>query len=278
MLCFNKKFCLIFVLALLTGSSAFTKPCWNIVFKTDAVSDTHCGVEFHKNDRKKFNTVFENPHRIGFMVPLDNCQTNHRRFVFKGIYRHEEQSFNYLDYLVDIKGNGDKRYLIVANWSGGNSGIYDDGYLIDTKDDFAVIGRIPVGECFDYPMPNTELVFTYYDTIAYFSTRAEVGIRVKKKLQKGKAAEVLYEIQKEISLTPYKKILENKNWLDSREFAFGSLYCDLAGAGLLKKLPQYAQKLGFTEKEIADKSLFYLKKIRQSRFYKHIRRLNRINL
>jgi hypothetical protein len=101
---------------------------------------------------------------------------------------------------------------------------------------------------------------------------------VKKKLQKGKAAEVLYEIQKEISLTPYKKILENKNWLDSREFAFGSLYCDLAGVGLLKKLPQYAQKLGFTEKEIADKSLFYLKKIRQSRFYKHIRRLNRINL
>ena len=32
---------------------------------------------------------------------------------------------------------------------------------------------------------------------------------------------------------------------------------------LLKELPQQAQKLGFTENENADKSLFYLKKIRQ---------------
>ena len=248
---------------------------WNIVFQTNEEMNIHSGVEIHKNGKKLFSLPFENPYCIGFMVPLNTDKTTYQRFINKGIYKADEKNFKYQDYLVDIKGNGDKRYLIICNWDGGNCGPYDDGYLIDTKDDFAIIGRIPTAEIYDYPMPNPNLIFTFYKPVENFSAGAEVGLTVKKKLQKGKDLLVV-PTAKDFSLVPYKKILVNKNLTEARDYAFGSLYCDLASAGRLKQLTKYAKELGFTEKEIADGSKHYQEIIRKNKFYKYIRLLNDI--
>ena len=144
---------------------------WNVIFQTQAETSKPVGVEFHKNGKKAFGLKFTNTDSfmssIGFMVPLDDYKgKSGQRFIYKGIGREDEKSFNYKDYLIDMKGNGDKRYLLIGSYGGGNRGPYNNGYLIDTKDDFAIIGRVPFGEIYDCPMPDKELIFSYYDTTA----------------------------------------------------------------------------------------------------------------
>ena len=249
-----KKLLHIFIMAMasLSCSIAFAAgDDWKVIFLTDKEANTHTGVEFHKNGKKAFGLKFDKIYRIGFMVPVGD---NKHRFEFKGIYKQDEKNFKYQDYLIDIKGNGDKRYLLVTNWGGGNHGPYAHGYLIDTKDNFAIIGRVPTAEIYDYPMPNEELVFQYYDVLEYFTPTAPVQVFIEYKLQKGKMPLWIRKagnIQR-VSLESYEKMLEDKNWSDARNYALATLYCDLASLGLLKHFYKSAQRLGFSDEEIAE--------------------------
>jgi len=254
---------------------------WEVVFLTDKESNKYNGVEFHKNGKKAFGLKFNNTDSfmssIGFMVPLDDYKNGFsQRFIYKGIDKSNEKSFNYKDYLIDLKGNGDKRYLLIGSYGGGNRGPYDYGYLIDTKDNFAVIGRVSTGEVMDYPMPNHELIFKYYDTIEHFSRGAEASVFIKYKLQKGKMPLLVEQAGdiKSFALESYEKILEDKNWSDARNYALATLYCDLASEGLLKHFCTSAQSLGFSNEEIADTSEYYGEKLRKSKLYKYIKKLN----
>ena len=256
-----------------TVAASATADDWKVIFFTDKESNTHTGVEFHKNGKKAFGLKFDDTYRIGFMVPVGDSK---HRFAFKGIYKRDEQNFKYQDYLIDIKGNGDKRFLLVTNWGGGNHGPYASGYLIDTKDDFAITGRIPTGELYDYPMPNEELIFTYYEGLDYFTPMAPVYVFAEYKLQKGKMPIWIEKVGdiKNFSLEGYRKILEDKSWDDSRKYALATLYCNLASLGLLKHFCTSAQRLGFSNKEIAEASEYYGKELRKSKLYKHIKKLN----
>ena len=246
---------------------------WKVIFLTDKEANTHTGVEFRKNGKKAFGLKFDKTYRIGFMVPVGD---NKHRFEFKGIYKQDEKNFKYQDYLIDIKGNGDKRYLLVTNWGGGNHGPYAHGYLIDTKDNFAIIGRVPTAEICDYPMPNEELVFQYYDVLEYFTPTAPAQVFIEYKLQKGKMPQWIGKTGdiKSFSLESYEKMLEDKNWSDARIYALATLYCDLASLGLLKHFCTSAQSLGFSNEEIADTGEYYGEKLRKSKLYKYIKKLN----
>ena len=246
---------------------------WKVIFLTDKESNTHTGVELHKKGKKAFSLKFDEPYRIGFMIPVGDSR---HRFEFKGIYKQDEKNFKYQDYLIDIKGNGDKRYLLVTNWGGGNHGPYAHGYLIDTKDNFAIIGRVPTAEICDYPMPNEELVFQYYDVLEYFTPTAPAQVFIEYKLQKGKMPQWIGKTGdiKSFSLESYEKILEDKNWSDARNYALATLYCDLASLGLLKLFSQLAQELGFRGNEIAEANKYYSEKLRKSKLYKYLNKLN----
>ena len=278
-----KKICLFWIFALGIGYAAFAeKPVpqtdvWNVVFLRDNDSTTHTGVEFYKNGKKAFGIKFAHTHTIGFMVPLDDykngfCQT----FIYKGIFREDEKSFNYKDYLIDLKGNGDKRYLLVTNWQFGNRGPYDYGYLIDTKDDFAIMGRVVTGEIVNYPMPNNELIFQYYDTLECFLGGGEANVFIEYKLQKGKMPLWIGRVGdiKNFSLTVYRKMLDDKEWSDARNYALAQLYCDLACEGLLKHFAKLARELGFSDNEIAEVNKHYSEKLRKSKLYKYLNELN----
>ena len=169
---------------------------WKVVFLHDEGSGTRTGVEFHKNGKKAYGLKFANTDSfmssIGFMVPLDDYKgKSGQRFIYKGIGREDEKSFNYKDYLIDIKGNDDKRYLLIGSYGGGNRGPYNNGYLIDTKDDFAIVGRVPIGEICNYRMPNEELIFSYDDMLESFSGGAEASVFINYKLQKGKIPQLV---------------------------------------------------------------------------------------
>ena len=97
---------------------------WNVIFQTQAETSKPVGVEFHKNGKKAFGLKFTNTDSfmssIGFMVPLDDYKgKSGQRFIYKGIGREDEKSLNYKDYLIDMKGNGDKRYLLIGSYGGG---------------------------------------------------------------------------------------------------------------------------------------------------------------
>ena len=275
-----KKLLYIFIATVICLSwsvSSVAADDWKVIFLTDKQSNTHTGVEFHKNGKKAFGLKFNEPYRIGFMVPLNNDPVQKYRFVFKGIYKQDEQDFKIKDYLIDIKGNGDKRYLLITNWGGGNRGPFEHGYLIDTKDNFAIVGRVPTGEVYDYPMPNEELIFKQFDTLESFSMGRAANVFIEYKLRKGKRSLWVGKVDenKYFSLEEYRNILMDKNCSDAREYALARLYCDLASEGLLKYFYRYARYyLNFNDNEIAETGEYYCEKLRKSKFYKYIKKLN----
>lgn len=242
---------------------------WKVVFPEDEFSMA----EFHKNGKKIFALNYEG-RRITVFVKQDRKKPSYFEPVH--IYSDMEKSFNYKDYLLDMKGDGDYRYLIAYNFHGGNHYLCEDGYLIDTKDDFAIIGRVPAGsESCNYSYPNPDLIFSYLDQIIYFGAAGDATLFVHLKIQKGKEPVCVSEVAKEYSLEYCQEILADKDRPQNREIAFANLYCGLASNGLLKDLNKYAKQLGYSDEEIREYRYYYLERVKQSRFYKYIYKLNR---
>ena len=61
--------------------------------------------------------------------------------------------------LLDLKGDGDFRYLIIGNCHTRSASDGMKGYVIDVKDNFKHIATIPVGEAFDLPYTNPKMIF-----------------------------------------------------------------------------------------------------------------------
>jgi hypothetical protein len=92
----NLLYIFIMAMASLSCSVAFAAgDDWKVIFLTDKEADIHTGVEFHKNGKKAFGLKFDGPYRIGFMVPVSKDPDLRHRFVFKGIYKQDEQNFKY---------------------------------------------------------------------------------------------------------------------------------------------------------------------------------------
>ncbi len=163
---------------------------------------TEALLEFYDGNRRILS--FTPTYRIGFMQCFDGFYDDGkaRRMGFEFI----DSDTDYRDFLIDMKGDGDRRHLAIVEWSGGNSAFGYKGYLIDTKDDFAVIGEIPAGECYDYTYKNPNLVFTFSEEIAYFGASGYAYLQVPLKIEKGKFPVCMFAPAKEFDLEPYKEI------------------------------------------------------------------------
>lgn len=73
-------------------------------------------------------------------------------------YNFKGKNFDWRTKLLDLKGDGDFRYLIIADYHTGSSPEDRKGYVIDTKDNFKHIATIPVGEAFNLPYTNPKLI------------------------------------------------------------------------------------------------------------------------
>lgn len=74
-------------------------------------------------------------------------------------YNFDGKNFDWRTQLLDLKGDGDFRYLIIADYHTGTSPEGMKGYVIDVKDNFKHIATISVGEAFDRPYHNPKLIF-----------------------------------------------------------------------------------------------------------------------
>lgn len=114
------------------------------------------GIKFISNGGDVVVLPFCTPYRIGFMKVLDESGDGKlRRFEMD----FADEITDYRKYLVDMKGDGDCRHLIVCNYEGGSSAAQYQAFLIDTKDGFKILKEIPAGECPDYPKHNPNLLF-----------------------------------------------------------------------------------------------------------------------
>lgn len=217
---------------------------------------------------------------VGFMKRTGEEDASSFRAVFE---RYKDiDSFDYRDYLLDLKGDGDNRYLILASLCSGTAANMH-GYLLDAKDDFSVVGRIPVRESISYPKHNPDLVFDFEDRIGSFGWDSGY-ISARLKIQKGKFP---VWIQKDIDAFSFKKYEDALKPLSGsesdnltkeeaqffswkREIVFDKLCCELFVRGELFKLENYAFQLGFKDEETKQFKESCMRLIRSSELYPYI--------
>lgn len=151
--------------------------------------------------------TFHPEFQIGFMKFLQKSSDGNS---FRATFEFADSGMDYKKYLLDLTDDGDKRYLILTEYLGGNDAFNYRGYLIDTKDNFAIIGEVPAGEICDYPTGNKEFIFTLSDSIAYFGARGYATVSVDLKLVKGKAPELVPAKWAKFTIAPYRKLLNEK--------------------------------------------------------------------
>jgi len=230
-----------------TSQNTVAKPISMVLHKNN--DGLEALLEFYDGNRRIFSYI--PTYHVGFMQGFGGFYDDGkaRRMGYASI----DSDTDYRDFLIDMKGDGDRRHLVIVEWSGGNSAFGYKGYLIDTKDDFAVIGEIPAGECYDYPYKNLDLVFTFSEEIGYFGASGYAYFQVPLKIEKGKFPVCMFAPAKEFDLEPYKKIMNRESYKGDntdRVMALYRLYCDLASAGQFSHAEKYAAELGFTPQEI----------------------------
>lgn len=197
---------------------------------------------------------------------------------YEGMYGSDKPR-DYRDYLVDLKGDGDKRYLIVTTYNGGNSAYSFEGYLLDAKDNFAFVGMIPVHEITRYPAKNPDLIFKFCEEISYFGAMGTAAVSILMKLEKGKAPSLVIPKEKPFDLRPHQEYLKHLlgNSLKRKyavEPAIYVLYCSLASEGKIKAAQTAAKLLGFTKQEIEEYGNACLERLRRCESYPLLVRIN----
>lgn len=225
-------------------------------------------VSFVRGEKTLFS--LKPQHRIGFMKFMGVCSD---RTYFRACFEFAQSGMDYKPFLLDLKGDGDKRYLILTEWFGGNDAFNYRGYLIDTKDNFICLGEVPAGEICDYPLSNKAFVFTLSDSIAYFGAKGYAAVSVDFKLVKGAAPELVPGEWSEFSLEPYREMLKEKYDIPY-DIALSTLYCHLANRGELSKAAHYARLLGVPAKDAWQVYLDCLAAMKRSRLRKHLEQLN----
>lgn len=215
--------------------------------------------------------TFHPEFQVGFMKFL---QKSSKGNSFRATFESAE-SGDYKPFLFDLTGDGDKRYLILTEWSGGNNAFGYRGYLIDTKDNFSLLGKVPAGEIYDYPLENKDFVFTLSDSIAYFGANGYATVSVDLKLAKGKEPQLVRGEWSKFSLEPYRKLLKDK-YDKPYDIALFCLYGDLASRGELSKAAEYARQLGVPAKDAGAIYLDCLAAMKRSKLCKYLEQLNGI--
>ena len=264
------------------------KPDWDTdepvrferILSGDGILDE--ALNIYSGDRLSFSHDVNHEH-IGFMkYDGDDGEDS-----FKTVFCSFEEPFDYHDYLLDMKGDGDYRYLILGDLSSGTAATME-GYLLDVKDDFAVVGEIPVREFISYPKHNPDLIFDFFERMQYFGWADGGYIHIKMKLQKGKSPQYVETEKRPFSIKEFEeellgdgilKKLSSKNdtgfhfadpTLLCKEVAFHKLCGELFSNGELDKLHDYANQMGFSKEEIQKLESECMHSIHGCKLFKYI--------
>ena len=115
-------------------------------------------MEFSK-DGKQVLSIEAKVQNLCFVEEVWADKDNNKMRLTFTPYNFEGKNFDWRTKLLDLKGDGDFRYLIIADYHTGSSPEDMKGYVIDVKDNFKHIATISVGEAFDLPYHNPKLIF-----------------------------------------------------------------------------------------------------------------------
>lgn len=236
--------------------------------------------------------IFRDGDHVLFRQKLNGRFTQFMKWEFGNEEAQDsEVSGNWRDHLCDLKGNGQKRYLIFSSCDGGANKTYYDIYVIDAGDGFALLGHFTsvtahykYNYCFDqkiecdtwvcrYKWQNgSGLVFEFPDQIYFGGAMGCANLMVTLRFQKGREPEWGGAKAEFFPVGKYRNTLKSARGYDRDgvELFFHRLYCDLAAAGWMKHARNIAAEVGFTPEEIAKYDPEARKALRASKYYKYL--------
>ena len=203
---------------------------------------------------------------------------------WKFVFLNEKSDWR--DSLCDLKGDGDKRYLVIGtnDFGGTGRGSYDL-HVIDVQDGFSEIFNFP-GDIYEgafnqgiFPVDveccgrrkGEGFVFSFLNTVEYGGARGDVNLLVRLRFRNGREPEWAGERAGSIPVDRYHTEVKKVRLDDERgrELAFCQLYTELAEAGWIRHARVIAAKVGFTPEEIAKYDLQARRDLRNS-YYKYL--------
>ena len=115
-------------------------------------------MEFRK-DGKLILSIEAKVQNLCFVEEIRADKKNNKMRLTFTPFNFDGKEFDWRIKLLDLKGDGDFRYLIIADYHTGTAEGDMKGYVVDVKDNFKHIATIPVGEAFDLPYTNPKLIF-----------------------------------------------------------------------------------------------------------------------
>lgn len=250
---------------------------------TPQTDKTKAKMEFVKDGKVLFS-VTSKVQLLGFMQEIScSKERNHIRLSFE--YKHYDKDFDFRTMLLDLHGNDDFRYLLIADNHTGNSTSGHKIYIVDAKDNFKFIAEIDGGEIIDLPYSMQSWVFSkdiLY--LGYFGARGGEAI-VRVQIDYGhKTPEVIYD---RITLTAddiakliryYQGMYAEGAEYNMQEMAITFLYADMLNTGNFKFARGIAEKIGYSQEYVDKFHAGIVRQIKESENRSIIEKLNNLDL
>ena len=247
---------------------------------TPATDNSKCKMEFVRNGKVLFSLT----PKVGNLCFMQEISSNKRADKMRVSFdsdSHKKNDFDFRTMLLDLHGNGDFRYLMIADYHTGNSPHGHLVHIIDAKKDFTFVAEISGGEIMDFPYTRDELIF-YKEILylGYFGVEGSSEIYLPMKYAAGKNPEITLKREKmtdEQIGALIKKLKERKDTSGYESMAITLLYEYLIENGNFKMAKELALKLGYTQAYIDKYHAEIIKQIKESKYRYIIGKLNNID-
>ena len=230
-------------------------------------------IKFVRNDKTLLSVKSENG-RLCFMEEMWADKENNRRRLTPGDSLPDDKNFDFRKKLLDLHGNGDLRYLFIADMHSGNSSSGHIGYIIDAKNDFRIVCKVDAGETVDIPYTCQDLVFDKQILyLGYFGATGEAAVCVPIRYAMGREPEVL-----RVSCSDPHVLNEQLKSISDPEAAATFLYTCFIREGRLNDAKKAALRSGYPPRIVKIVHRDVIEKIKDSPNRKIIEKLNNVDI
>ena len=230
-------------------------------------------IKFVRNGKTLLSVKSENG-RLCFMEEVWADKENNRRRLTPGDSLPDDKNFDFRKKLLDLHGDGDLRYLFIADMHSGNSSSGHIGYIIDAKNDFRIVCKVDAGETVDIPYTCQDLVFDKQILyLGYFGATGEAAVCVPIRYAMGREPEVL-----RVSCSDPHVLNEQLKSISDPEAAVTFLYTCFIREGKLNAAKKAALRSGYPPRAVETVHREVIEKIKDSPNRKIIEKINNVDI
>jgi hypothetical protein len=186
---------------------------------------------------------------------------------------------NWTEALVDLKGDGDKRYLLIGEWNNGN---YVNGKLtvLDAKNNFQPLFTLDEGltEYWHYYKKNPQLIFPESITWRYCGLPAGGGVVLYFRFDKTPPELVSKKSEPPRTLNDYRKRgihIQSPSY--AKEIIVDQILGDFFSTGNAQKAQEYALAIGCTPEEYQRYFRVFIRAIRDWKYFSQLCKFNELD-